>query len=167
MSTKLTSIMGSSFFTSYYQALSNVSSFNNENSNLNLNLSSSDEDKYTQIDLDEQIITSNLNRLSNTKNYLIKIYNRKNKSTNKEIKNEILDKYYKETDLFYDITVCKKILDGKNCRIILYFYYDLNTQLDELYELCNCCKNKKDICTIIDTFCKSIDVLEKINSKTS
>ena len=60
----------------------------------------------------------------------------------------------------------KKILNGKNCRIILYFYYDIGTHLDELYELCNCCKNKKDISIFIDTFCKAINVLEQ-NFKTS
>ena len=62
--------------------------------------------------------------------------------------------------------MCKKILDGTNCRIILYFYYDLNTHLDELHELCNCCKNKNDIWIIVDKFCEAIDILEQ-NFKTS
>jgi len=151
---------------SYNIHIENNENINNENNinSVNKDITSSDEDSFS--DLDEQIIISNLDRLSNTKNYLLKIYNQKNKPTSKEIKDEILDKYYKETDLFYDITVCKKILNGKNCRIILYFYYDLRSHLDELYELCNCCKNKKDINIIIDTYCEAIDILEK-NFKTS
>ena len=166
--------MGSTFSTSYYQASSSVNnenitcSFNNENTNS----SSSDEDTSSCDDYDKQIITSYHNRIANIKNYFLKIYtgknqiNQINKPTIKEIKNEILDKYYKETDLFNDITVCKKILDGTNCRIILYFYYDLRSHLDELYELCNCYKNKKHIYIIIEKFCKAIEELEN-NFKNS
>jgi hypothetical protein len=145
---------------------SNNNSNSSSNSRSNSSSNSSSEEDTPNVDYDKQIITSYHDRIVNIKNYLFKIYTGKNekneinKPTIKEIKNEILDKYYKETDLFNDITICKKILDGKNCRIILYFYYDMKTHLDELHELCNCCKNKKHIYIIIEKFCKAIEELE-------
>ena len=137
----------------------NLISNNDKNSiSNNDKYSISDDDEY--ITIDNEIITCSFNRIANINNYLVKIYNEKNKPTSKEIKHEILDKYYKETDLFNDITIYKQILEGKNCKIILYFYYDIGKYVELLHNICNESKNKKEIKSNIELFCKAINSLE-------
>jgi hypothetical protein len=144
----------------YYIINKNNTTINNDKYSISNNdkYSISDDDEY--ITIDDVIITCSLNRITNVNNYLVKIYNEKNKPTSKEIKDKLLDNYYKETDLFYDITICKKILEGKNCKIILYFYYDIGKYVEWLHNICNESKNKKEIKSNIEIFCKAINLLE-------
>ena len=109
----------------------------------------------------KSIYISNNNRILQINRHLIKIYYEKNnKLSSKQIKYEILSNYYKETEFFNDIAIYKKILNGKNCSLILYFYYNVGIELDNLYKLCNNCNNKTYIVNNINNFCKIIEQYE-------